>query len=69
MDFRVANMRVTPCCAQTRTQSAGAIPPSVCLAPHMASLTRIWSKLIVIPKKFCAKRFECFFGMFVRLLS
>jgi len=35
----------------------------------MSELTRIWSKLIVIPKKFCAKRFECFFGMFVRLLS
>src|ERR1017187_6928827 len=36
---------LAPFCTQTRTQAAGAIPPSVCLAPHMASLTfpvKVW---------------------------
>jgi hypothetical protein len=35
----------------------------------VSELTRIRSNLIVIPKKFRAKRFECLFRMFVRLLS
>src|ERR1035438_5290761 len=37
---------LAPFCTQARTQSAGAIPPSVCLAPHMASLTfpvKVWA--------------------------
>src|ERR1019366_4648923 len=36
---------LAPFCTQTRTQAAGAIPPSVCLAPHMSSLTfpvKVW---------------------------
>jgi len=35
----------------------------------MQEAARIRSTLIVIPKKFGAKRFECLFRMFVRLLS